>query len=91
MVLVLAAVTIVTGSGNLWLLSIGWRHRSVLPALCAAAGAALAVNAIASGASTAAGHDQLAGAVASLLIGFVLDGLGQSIWKLLNYEPEEGG
>ena len=75
--------------GDVWLIAICWRHRTVLGGVLGAAGILLVVFAIVSGPSVRAGERTLAIALALLVIGVVLFALGQAIERLLKEAPNE--
>ncbi len=86
--LILAAAAVVVADG--WLLVACWRRRSVLGGLCALGGAPLIGFALVSGLAGGIGEAALIFSVVVLLIGIVLLGLGQTVQRLLDQEPEEG-
>jgi len=85
----LAAAGAAIGVGDLWLLAICWRGRTVLGGVLGAVGIPLVVFAIASGPTVGAGEATLAIALALLVIGAVLYGLGQAVERLLEERPDE--
>ena len=87
--LILAAAAVVVAADG-WLLVACWRRRSVLGGLCALTGAPLVGFALASGLTGGTGQGTLIASVVVLLIGIVLLGLGQTVQRLLDEEPEEG-
>jgi hypothetical protein len=89
MTIALAAAGAAIVVGDLWLVAICWRRRAVLGGFLGAAGIPLAVFAIASGPTVEAGRGTLAIALALLVIGGVLYGLGQAIERLLDQRPDE--
>jgi hypothetical protein len=86
--LVIAAAVLLAAAG-LWLAAVCWRRRSVLGLVCAVAGIALAVTA-GTGPAGSGATDELAGALAAILIGAVLLALGQAIQKMLDETPDTG-
>ena len=85
----LTAVGVAIAAGDLWLVLICWRRRSVLGGLLGAISTAIAVFAIVSGPSHARGKDALAIAAIALVIATALYGLGQALQRLLDEEPED--
>ncbi len=77
-------------AAHLGLLVTCWRRQAILGGVCAATGTTLVLFALASGITGRPGEDALIIAVAVLLIGIVLVGLGQAVQRLLDQEPEEG-
>ncbi len=77
-------------AADLWLLVICWRRQAVLGGVCAATGTTVVLFALASGLAGQPGKDALIVAVAVLLIGITLVGLGQAVQRLLDQEPKEG-
>jgi hypothetical protein len=75
--------------GDLWLIAICWRRRAALAGVLGAAGIPLVVFAIASGPTADPGEGTLAIAVALLIIGVGLYGLGQALERLLEEGPDE--
>src|ERR1700740_1553681 len=75
--------------GDLWLIAICWRRRAVLGGVLGAAGIAFVVFAIASTPTVETGKGTLAIALALLVIGAVLYGLGQAVERLLEERPDE--
>ena len=75
--------------GDLWLLAICWRRRVVLGAVLGAVGIPLVVFAIASGPTVAHGQGTLLIALALLIIGVGLYGLGQALERLLADGPDD--
>ena len=86
--LLLAAAGVVVAEG--WLLVACWRRRSVLGGVCALTGMPLIAFALASGLTGEPGRGALIISVVVLSIGIVLLGLGQTVQRLLDKEPEEG-
>ncbi len=86
--LILAVAAVVVADA--WLLVACWRRRSVLGGLCAFSGAPLIGFALASGITGGTGQAALTLSGVVLLIGIVLLGLGQTMQRLLDQEPEEG-
>ncbi len=84
---ILAAAVVVADG---WLVVACWRRRSVLGGLCALTGAPLVALALAAGLSGGTGRGALIISIVVLLIGIVLLGLGQTVQRLLDQEPEEG-
>ncbi|HEY2435571.1 MAG TPA: hypothetical protein VGH93_00210 [Solirubrobacteraceae bacterium] len=70
--------------GDLWLIAICWRHRAVLAGLLGAVGIPLVVFAIASGPTVDRPEGTLAIALALLIVGVGLYGLGQLLERLLD-------
>ena len=77
--------------GDLWLIAICWRRRAVLGGVLGLAGVALVVLAIVSGPTIGSGEGTLALALALLIIGVALYGLGQALERLLDEGPDEEG
>ena len=75
--------------GDLWLIAICWRHRAVLAGVLGAAGIPLVGFAITSGPTADRADGTLAIALALLIIGIGLYGLGQVLERLLDEGPEE--
>jgi hypothetical protein len=85
----LTVVGVAIAAGNLALLAVCWRSRTVLGGLLAAIGVALVGLAIASGPGRGAGGVALLSAGVALVIGTVLFAIGQAVQRLLDDEPEE--
>jgi hypothetical protein len=75
--------------GDLWLIAICWRRRAVLGGVLGAVGIPLVVFAIASGPTVDPGEGTLVIALALLIIGVGLYGLGQALERLLDEGPDE--
>jgi uncharacterized membrane protein YczE len=75
--------------GDLWLIAICWRRRAVLGGVLGAVGIALVVFAIASGPTADRAEGTLAIALALLIVGVVLYGLGQAFERLLGDGPDD--
>jgi len=75
--------------GDLLLIAICWRRRAVLGGVLGAAGIPLVVFAIASGPTVDPGEGTLAIALALLIIGVGLYGIGQALERLLEEGPDE--
>jgi len=74
--------------GDLCLIAICWRRRSVLGGVLGAAGIPLVVFAIAAGPTGDRAEATLAIALALLIIGVGLYGLGQALERLLDGGPD---
>jgi hypothetical protein len=85
----LAAGGGVIAVGDLWLLAACWRRRAVLGGLLGTVGIPLVVFAIASGPTADPGQGTLAIALALLIVGVGLYGLGRALEQLLNEAPDE--
>jgi|GEM_PF-4264612 len=85
----LAAAGAAIAVGDLWLVAICWSRRAVLGGVLGAAGIPVVVFAIASGTTVEGGAGTLAIALALLVVGVVLYGLGQAIERLLDEGPDE--
>lgn len=88
-VLVFAAAAIVVA--DVWLLVVCWRRQSVLGGLCGLLGVSVVVFAFASGVTNGIGEGALIISIVVVLIGIVLLALGQTLQRLLDQVPEEGG
>ncbi|HEY2398184.1 MAG TPA: hypothetical protein VGH78_04245 [Solirubrobacteraceae bacterium] len=75
--------------GDLLLIAICWRRRAVLAGVLGAAGIPLAVFAIASGPTVDGPEGTLAIALALLIIGVGLYGIGQLLERVLDEGPDE--
>ena len=75
--------------GDLSLIAICWRHQAVLAGVLGAVGIPLVVFAIASGPTVASAEATLAIALALLIIGAGLYGLGQALERLLDDGPDD--
>ena len=75
--------------GDLWLTAISWRRRAVLAGVLGAVGIPLVVFSIVSGPSGDPGKGTLVIALALLIIGVVLYGLGQTLQRLLDERSDE--
>ena len=73
--------------GDLWLAAICWRRRAVLGGVLGAVGIPLAVFAVVSGPTVEPGEGTLAIALALLVIGVGLYGLGLALERLLEEDP----
>lgn len=82
------AAALAVGTAHACLVVACWKRRSILGGVCGAAGVALVVFAISSGPATGTGEGSLVIALVVLLIGTVLLGIGQAVWRLLD---DEGG
>jgi hypothetical protein len=85
----LTAAGVAIAAGDLWLVLICWKRRSVLGGLLGAISMAIAVFAIVSGPSHGRGRGALAIAAIALVIATALYGLGQALQRLLDEEPED--
>ena len=83
----LAAAVVLVAAG-LALVLVCWRSRSVLGLLCGLLGVASAVLGATSGHAGIGATDELAGALAAIVIGTVLLILGQAIQRVLDQEPD---
>jgi len=81
------AACIVLAAGNLALLVLCWRRRSVLGGVLAALGLPAALFAVVSGPTHGAGEGALAGALTALVLGTALYLLGQALQRLLDEDP----
>jgi hypothetical protein len=77
------------GVADLWLVAICWRRRAVLGGILGAAGVPLVVFAIVSGPTVGSRESTLEIALALLIIGVGLYGLGQALERLLKEGPDE--
>jgi hypothetical protein len=84
----LAAGSAVIAAGDVRLIVVCWRHRAVLAGLLGTVGIALVAFAVASGLTGSVGEGALVIAAITLVVGFGLHGLGQTLERLLNDEPE---
>ena len=84
----LTAGALVIAAGNLSLLLISWRRRSVLAGILAVVGFLLLALALATGRSRTASELVLTAAVA-LVIGTALYAIGQVLERLLEQGPDE--
>jgi hypothetical protein len=77
--------------GDLWLVMISWRSRSVLAGLLGAAGIPIVLVVILVG--PARDHREAAVLIAAIMlaVGTGLYGLGRSMQRLLDREPDEDG
>jgi peptidoglycan/LPS O-acetylase OafA/YrhL len=85
----LTAAGVAIAAGDLWLVLICWKRRSVLGGLLGAISMAIVAFAIFSGPSHGRGKDALAIAAIALVIATALYGLGQALQRLLDEEPED--
>lgn len=85
----LAAAGAAIAVGDLWLIATCWKRRAVLGGVLGAVGIPLVVFDIASRPSLDRGAGPLAIALALLIIGVVLYGLGQALERLLDKGPDE--
>ena len=83
------AVGAVVAVSDLWLLAICWGQRVILGGVLGATGFALALFAIASGPTGSEGEHALLVAIALLVIGVGLYGLGRALEQLLDEGPRE--
>jgi hypothetical protein len=86
----LTAAGLAVAVGDLWLVVICWRSRSVLAGFLGATGIPIVLFAVA---GPARDHREAAVLIAAitLLVGIGLYGLGQSIQRLLEREPDDEG
>lgn len=75
--------------GDVWLTATCWRRRAVLGGVLGAAGIPLVIFAIVSGPTSDPGEGTLAIAIALLIIGVAVFGLGQALERLLDEGPDE--
>lgn len=87
MTAVTVAAAAVLGAAQLRLLVLSWRVRSVLPLLCAIVGVALAGFALVSAPVGHRADVEFALALIVLVIGTILYGIGQTLWRLLDDKP----
>ena len=87
MLAALAAGSAVIAAGDVCLIVVCWKHGAVLPGVLGNVGIALVALAIASGLTGSVGERALVFAVITLVLGFGLYGLGQTLERLLNGEP----
>jgi hypothetical protein len=85
----LAAGGVAIAVGDLLLTAICWRRRTVLGGVAGAVGIPLVLFAITSGPTSDRGKATLAIALALLIIGVGLYGLGQAFERLLDEGPDE--
>jgi hypothetical protein len=85
----LTAAGVAIAAGDVWVVLICWKRRSVLGGLLGAISMAIAVFAVVSGPSHGRGKDALAIAAIALLIATALYGLGQALQRLLDEDPED--
>ena len=84
-----AAAGVAIAAGNLTLLVLCWKRRSVLGGMLAALGLPLALFAVVSGPTRGAGEDALVGALIALAVGTAIYFLGQAVQRLLDEDPED--
>lgn len=89
MTVALAAGGAAIAVGDLWLIAICWRRRTVLGAVLGAAGIPLVIFALVSGPNVDRADGTLALALALLITGVGLYGLGQALERLLEDAPDE--
>jgi hypothetical protein len=82
------AAAVVLGAVGVALVVVCWRLRSVLGLLCGLLGVASAALGATSGHVGIGATDELAGALAAIVIGTVLLVLGQAIQRVLDQEPD---
>jgi hypothetical protein len=89
-ILTLAAVAV--AAGDLWLVVIAWKRRSVLAGLLGAIGVPVVVFSVLQD-PTHAAHEEALVVIAAimLVIGIALYGIGQAVQRLLDTEPDEPG
>jgi hypothetical protein len=81
------AAGVAIAAGNLRLLGLCWKRRSVLGGVLAAVGLPLASYAIVSGPTRGVGEGALVAAVIALVLGSALYFLGQALQRLLDEDP----
>lgn len=86
----LAAVGLAIATGDLWLVVICFKRRTVLGGVAGVVGIPLVALAVASGLSGSAADAALVIALIFLILGTVLYRVGQAFERLLDQEPEEG-
>jgi hypothetical protein len=84
------AIGLAIGIGDISLVVICWKTRTVLAGLLGAISISLVVLAIASGPARGKSDYGLAGAGIALVIGAALYGIGHTLQRLLDDEPGEG-
>jgi len=77
-------------AGDVWLVVICWKRRTVLGGVAGVVGIALVAFAVASGLRGSAAEAALMIAVIFLILGTALYRLGQALERLLDDEPEDG-
>lgn len=86
-----AAGGVTIAVGDVWLITRCWRHRSVLGGVLGAGGIPLVVFALAPGPTVDPREGTLAIALALLIIGVVLYGIGETFERLLEEDPDKEG
>lgn len=87
MLAALAAGSAAIVAGDVWLIAVCWKHRAVLAGVLGIVGIVLVTVAIASGLTGSAGEGALVIAAITLVLGVCLHGLGQTLERLLDNEP----